>query len=219
MSNVEELKTIHNFPDYKISRDGKVIVSYVHNTPKLLKPTIHKHSKTASLMVGVGGTTKTVAELVLTTWGEPKPKEHLWAHHIDQNPLNNNIENLEWIEPKEIYIKETYIKKSNNARRRYRPDGTISASTPRVLYQLRVRYNEDGKYYFSNESYLSENNKEDDEILLSLNSRKDVAIHRMKLIIENIGDDRQIIHDMPMKYVEFARNQKEMVKWKHRDDK
>lgn len=92
-------KKIKGFEDYAITEDGKVI-SYKYKEPRVLSTWYQKAGyENVGLSNGNGKTNKLVHRLV----GEafiPNPNNLPEIHHIDGNPKNNNMENLEWCDRK-----------------------------------------------------------------------------------------------------------------------
>jgi hypothetical protein len=93
MSNNEEVwKEIIDFPNYKISNLGRVIVI---KTELLKKYRIHNGYYTVMLSKNSSYKCVIVHRLVAIHF-IPNPENKLTVNHIDKNKLNNCIENLEW---------------------------------------------------------------------------------------------------------------------------
>lgn len=99
-------KVIEDFPDYKVSNEGRV------KSHKREKFWTSKGSLTGAgyffvmLCNREGNFTRTVHTLVLETFLSPRPEGYI-ANHRDGNKQNNYIENLEWVTPSEN-IKHAY---------------------------------------------------------------------------------------------------------------
>jgi len=93
---------INNIP-VTISNHGNVLQSL--NTKLLNNSNIHKH-KIVSIFDGKTYTTETLHKLVYIIFiGNILKGNHI--HHIDFNPINNNIFNLEQLTPQEHSIKHS----------------------------------------------------------------------------------------------------------------
>ena len=86
-------KIILGYPNYTISSCG--VVTNVR-TGKVLKPYLVKGYKTVDIGVRRGDRgNKKVHRLVAEAF-IPNPNKRTIMNHKDGNPLNNNVENLEW---------------------------------------------------------------------------------------------------------------------------
>ena len=87
------MKEIEGFPDYFVTKDGKV---YSKKSGKLreLKP----HGKGYKHVTLTNGQRKypDVHRLVAEAY-IPNPDNLPQVNHIDENKLNNNVDNLEWV--------------------------------------------------------------------------------------------------------------------------
>lgn len=85
-----ELATIYGFPDYVISNDGRVFREF--------KPDITPLGyRRFTLRDGEGRPKKVeAARAVLSTFRSPPPFHKAEAAHLDGDPTNNSVENLEW---------------------------------------------------------------------------------------------------------------------------
>ena len=93
-----EMKEIKEYPNYFITDDGRVwsknrnkFLSLNPNTQGYLKVSLWKDGKP---------TTKPVHRLVAETF-IPNPNNFSQVNHKDENKLNNNVDNLEWVSPRE----------------------------------------------------------------------------------------------------------------------
>jgi len=96
---LEIWKDIPNCDGYQISNTGKVR----HIKETILKPEnrpIKKNSKYCQSRVTIKGKKYAVHRLVAQAF-IPNPNNLPQVNHIDGNPQNNEINNLEWCSPKE----------------------------------------------------------------------------------------------------------------------
>ena len=120
-------KRIVNFEDYGITDDGKVI-SYKYKIPKVLKTwyqasgyeniKLCKNNKTEHFLIH-----RLVAEAFI-----PNPNNYPEVNHIDGNPKNNYVSNLEWCDRK-YNLEQTEIK----FRRNFRECLLINQTTNEVI--------------------------------------------------------------------------------------
>lgn len=87
---------------YAVSADGGVW-SYTRGRALPLKVQVHSRNggnymaHTVGLSAGGVKTTAMVARLVLLAWVGPPPDEGCQADHIDHDPSNNTVSNLQWL--------------------------------------------------------------------------------------------------------------------------
>ncbi len=101
------MKTIPEFPNYAITKDGRVWVysrtDSVGRTSgnRWLKSIIQRNNRCHVTLYHKGaGSPKLVHRLVLETFVGPCP-DGMECRHLDGNPANNNLDNLCWGTPKE----------------------------------------------------------------------------------------------------------------------
>ncbi|AXQ51975.1 hypothetical protein SEA_CRISPICOUS1_60 [Mycobacterium phage Crispicous1] len=84
-----ELTTVHGFPDYIISDDGRVF--------RELKPDITELGYRRFTLYKNGIARKVEgARAVLSSFVEPPPFHKAEAAHLDGDPTNNHVTNLQW---------------------------------------------------------------------------------------------------------------------------
>lgn len=88
MEIIEVWKEIPNFEDYEISTKGNI--RYKNN-----KKEKHKSYCRDRYMVSLNGKSLYVHRLVAQTF-IPNPNNYTVVNHIDEDPLNNHVDNLEW---------------------------------------------------------------------------------------------------------------------------
>lgn len=88
-------KLIKGFEDYEITTEGKVI-SYKYSKPRVLKTWYQKTGyENVGLSNGNGKHNRLIHRLVAEAF-IPNPNNLPEVHHIDSNPKNNHVSNLEW---------------------------------------------------------------------------------------------------------------------------
>lgn len=91
-------KTIIDFPQYQVSNFGRVMSYKNPKKPILMKGRITKGYKYIHLRdINGKGYSKQLHRLVLETFCPVENMKNLEVNHIDENKLNNNLENLEWL--------------------------------------------------------------------------------------------------------------------------
>lgn len=85
-----ELRPVHGFPDYVISDDGRVFREF--------KPAITDLGYRRFTLRNRDGLPRKVevARAVLSTFVEPPPFDKAEAAHLDGDPTNNHVSNLQW---------------------------------------------------------------------------------------------------------------------------
>lgn len=97
---IEEIwKVIEGYPNYQVSNKGR-IKSTVHKKELILSPrkewngrlfvNLYKNKKMKSVKIH-----RLVAKAFI-----PNPENFTQINHKDENPVNNNVENLEWCDAK-----------------------------------------------------------------------------------------------------------------------
>ena len=106
------IKEIKNYPNYRISDDGKIYSCYEglghkakpSNNWKELQQVYDKSSgyMLVTLSNKNGRKNKRVHRLLMETFiPNPNPSYYKHVNHKDGNKLNNSLDNLEWASPKE----------------------------------------------------------------------------------------------------------------------
>jgi len=99
-----ELQAIPDFPDYAITRDGRIWSRPRRGTIKTgkwLKPYVRKTGYSAFQLQKDGkDVCRLLHRLLLETYVGPCP-DGMQCRHLDGNPRNNNLDNLCWGTPRE----------------------------------------------------------------------------------------------------------------------
>lgn len=90
---IEEWKTIKDLPNYDVSNFGRV---RNNKTYRILKPKLIRGYESVCLRKDNKNIYKRVNRLVAEAFIH-NPLNKPLVNHIDYNPRNNNVENLEWV--------------------------------------------------------------------------------------------------------------------------
>lgn len=90
-------RKIKEFENYQVSNDGRIRNK---NTKKVLKPWIRNGYYSITLRKDSKSFTKNIHKIVGITWLK-KTLNSNFINHIDGNKLNNKLENLEFVTPKQ----------------------------------------------------------------------------------------------------------------------
>ena len=96
---MEEFKTIPNFSKYEINKEGIIINKETGNK---ICVSVTKGYLACMLTNDIGERTRQSQHRILMLTFKPiENAEKFQVDHIDCNKLNNNLDNLEWVTPKE----------------------------------------------------------------------------------------------------------------------
>jgi hypothetical protein len=82
--------------DYQVSNFGNVRSLNYNRTGKVKNLQVRYSPTNARQVLLAGKIVRSIAQLVLNHFGEPRPSDKHFSHHKDGNILNDCIENLEW---------------------------------------------------------------------------------------------------------------------------
>lgn len=121
-------KEIDGFPDYEVSNLGRVC-SFKGRYPRILKLVKDQYGYLQVILyTGRKKVTKKVHRLVAEAF-VPNPENKPQVNHIDENKLNNEVDNLEWVTCGENINHGTGIRRSTEARSKavvqYTTDGVF----------------------------------------------------------------------------------------------
>lgn len=92
-------KDVDGFPGYRVSDSGQVVGPGRHGREVELKPNIRNAPYQSVRLYREGKKYwKLIHRLVLESFVLPAP-ENMQADHIDGDPTNNSLSNLEWVTP------------------------------------------------------------------------------------------------------------------------
>ena len=105
------MKTISKYPNYKITRDGKIWSIRSRRWLKLQKcPSSGGYYR---IQLGHKQPKEWIHRLVLESYTGKCP-EGMECRHLDSNPINNNLNNLAWGTKSENMIDNVYRQSSKN---------------------------------------------------------------------------------------------------------
>ena len=99
MIDIENLVVNPQFPQYLISRDGKVYTKYHSSDWKEMKPfknNCHMGYMRISLIDSEGKRRKIHIHRLIAETFIPNPQHLKCVNHKDENVMNNSVSNLEW---------------------------------------------------------------------------------------------------------------------------
>lgn len=91
---VTEFYPIAEYPNYYISKSGKVLS--IKGRPKLLKPSKNDKGYLQIQLFKNGKRKIMYIHRIVAITFIPNPNNYPIINHKDENPLNNNLNNLEW---------------------------------------------------------------------------------------------------------------------------
>ncbi len=93
---VEAWKEVDGFPEYEVSDHGAVRRK---KSQRLLQPFVKSGSRHLIVMLRKYGRyhPHPVYRLVLNAFRGPRAGPTQWARHRDGDPLNNDVDNLDWV--------------------------------------------------------------------------------------------------------------------------
>ena len=106
--SLERWKVIEEFPDYKVSTWGRI---YSTKTGKFLIPEVHDNGYLRVDLFNDKGKKHVKIHRLVAEAFIPKIEGKPQINHIDGNPQNNSISNLEWVDNAENHIKAWEIKR------------------------------------------------------------------------------------------------------------
>lgn len=112
---MEIWQDIKNFPDYQISNQGRVKSFKQDKKGKILKPKISQGYYSVDLRRNGATYNNLVHRIVLSTFAPVEGWETLTVNHIDGNPSNNKLENLEWMTQSENTQYSRRVLRTGNA--------------------------------------------------------------------------------------------------------
>ena len=108
--NKESWKQIESYPDYLISDNGRICSL----KSGLLKPSVNSRGY---MLVTLDGDVKRLHRIVATEF-IPNPENKSMVNHKDGNPLNNKVDNLEWISNSENQKHANQVLHKSNKRKK-----------------------------------------------------------------------------------------------------
>lgn len=84
---------VRDYPDYMIYEDGRI---WSNKSNKFLKPAYTKLGYASVELFNDNGSRRLLIHRLVAQAFIPNPNHYPQVNHIDENPKNNNVENLEW---------------------------------------------------------------------------------------------------------------------------
>jgi NUMOD4 motif len=92
----KNIESLHLEFEYQVSNLGNVRSMNYRGTGSIQILKVRLSPSKARQTLLAGRTVRSIAQLVLCAFGEPRPSEKHFSHHKDGNVMNDCIENLEW---------------------------------------------------------------------------------------------------------------------------
>ena len=93
--NEGDYKVIRGFPKYLIGKDGRIFSLYTNKFLKSDKSDKRGYQR-IHLSNGLGPRRKHLIHRLVATAFINNPCRFMYVNHIDNDPSNNNVQNLEW---------------------------------------------------------------------------------------------------------------------------
>tara|TARA_R110002126_G_scaffold289683_2_gene445246 strand:- start:3058 stop:3555 length:498 start_codon:yes stop_codon:yes gene_type:complete len=142
-NQVEEFRDVSNYGGvYSVSNLGRV-KSLKFGKERILKQGLSS-SKRPTVSLTVNNNTKTfrVSQLVAIFFlGHEASGHEIIVDHIDNNPVNNNVDNLQLITQRQNISKDSYRRKNNNL-----PIGVRRYGIKKYTYEARIMINKKQVY-------------------------------------------------------------------------
>lgn len=132
------MKTIPGYSRYSVTRDGRVKIE--HYDKRWMTPVSDRNGYQRIYMVGDTGVRRGVYlhQIVAQTY-LPNPENKPQVNHLDNNPANNKVSNLEWCTAKE---NRAYAAKQNRLPKLQGEDNGHAKYTAGLIGAVRNRYKE-----------------------------------------------------------------------------
>ena len=84
---------VRKYPDYMVEENGSI---WSKKTHKYLKPSYTKNGYATVELFNANGSKRLLVHRLVACTFIPNPLNLPQVNHIDENPRNNNVDNLEW---------------------------------------------------------------------------------------------------------------------------
>jgi hypothetical protein len=129
--------------DYQVSNMGNVRSMNYNRTGKVKVLKVRLSPSNARQTLLAGRKVRSIAQLVLCAFGEPRPSEKHFSHHKDGNVMNDCIENLEWrhIQDQNILNRHKGIYPKNHPKYKAFAQNNSSAANQTIDLSLKSKNN------------------------------------------------------------------------------